>query len=176
MTCIKGDIFGATIAATYYLLAIKVFPNYLPFLRFPEQLPLESRLALGIKCLIPPAVMMLMGVHAVGVGRGGTVNDDPTSRAGSVPRSKRLAVNLRYLGNTHEQLLVHMITNMGMCVLLPGKFLHLVPLNALLFVLGRFMFWAGYHIDPLYRNPGFALTEFPTLAQLVYCAFRLIKG
>nr|WP_297459154.1 MAPEG family protein [uncultured Halomonas sp.] len=124
-----------------------------------------SRLALAAKCLVAPAIMMLLGVIVVGLTRLGSDMLDPTRVNAS---TQGMRVSLRYLGNTHEQLTLYIANSLALAVLLPAAWLKIVPLYALMFCLGRVLFWVGYRLDPLYRAPGFALTILPTIAAMLF--------
>lgn len=130
-----------------------------------------SRLTLAAKCLVAPAMMMLLGVIVVGLTRLGSDMLDPTRVNAS---TQGMRVSLRYLGNTHEQLTLYAANSLALAVLLPAAWLKLVPLYALMFCLGRALFWVGYRLDPLYRGPGFALTILPTIAAMLFNSGALI--
>ena len=50
----------------------------------------------------------------------------------------------------------------------------LIPILATLFVFGRIAFWIGYLKDPLDRAFGRGVTVYPTIAVLIYDAYRVL--
>ncbi len=50
----------------------------------------------------------------------------------------------------------------------------LMPILATLFVLGRIAFWVGYLKQPIERAFGLGVTLYPTIAVLIYDAYRVI--
>jgi hypothetical protein len=50
----------------------------------------------------------------------------------------------------------------------------LIPILATLFVFGRIAFWIGYLKDPLDRAFGRGVTLYPTIAVLIYDAYRVL--
>jgi hypothetical protein len=47
---------------------------------------------------------------------------------------------------------------------------------AVLFAVGRFLFWIGYQIHPIARAIGFGLTAVPTAIAIVWLAWRVLAG
>jgi uncharacterized MAPEG superfamily protein len=97
------------------------------------------------------AVLLLtlaLGIEAVAHERLFHASIDPLAGADS----RRLVVNQRYLQNTLEQA----------ALFVPGLFLlahhagdlRAVAATAILWTLGRWVYWIGYHIDPLWRGIG----------------------
>lgn len=97
------------------------------------------------------AVLLLTlapGIEAVAHERLFHASIDPLAGADS----RRLMVNQRYLQNTLEQA----------ALFVPGLFLlahhaddlRAVAAIAILWTLGRWAYWIGYHIDPLWRGLG----------------------
>lgn len=164
-TVIGGIALGVGITSVVAALGVLLLP--------PVSGPFDiaSRLALAAKCLAGPAAMMLIGVMAVGMTRFGSDMQDPTRVEAS---TDAMRVNLRYLGNTHEQLTLYAANSFALAVLLPAAWLKLLPLYALMFCLGRALFWIGYHLNTLYRAPGFALTILPTAAAALFNLGALI--
>ncbi len=134
---------------------------------------MANRLALAAKCLAGPAAMLLIGVVVVGLTRFGSDMQDPT-RVEAATQGMR--VSLRYLGNTHEQLTLYAANSLALAVMLPAAWLTCLPLYALLFCLGRALFWLGYRVHPLYRAPGFAMTALPTAAAMLFNLWTLFRG
>lgn len=158
-TVVGGIVLGVGLTLAIAALGVLLLP--------PVAGPFDtaSRLALAAKCLVAPAATMLVGVIVVGMTRFGSDMQDPTRMEAS---TDAMRVNLRYLGNTHEQLTLYAANSLALAVLLPAAWLKLLPLYALMFCLGRALFWVGYRLNALYRAPGFALTILPTVAAMLF--------
>jgi hypothetical protein len=50
----------------------------------------------------------------------------------------------------------------------------LIPILATLFFLGRIAFWIGYLKEPIERAFGLGVTLYPTIAVLIYDAYRVL--
>ena len=132
---------------------------------------LLSRIKLGIKCLVFPALFFVVLIIRIGSQRFGNPAEDPTRVLAS---SHSMEVDLRVLANTHEQLSIFIINVMALSILLPFPYLTLLPIYSGIFIFGRLVFWLGYRHNPLLRALGFALNILPALAGLIYCAIALI--
>ena len=97
------------------------------------------------------AVLLLtlaLGIEAVAHERLFHASIDPLAGADS----RRLVINQRYLRNTLEQA----------ALFVPGLFLlarhvgdlRVVAATAILWTLGRWAYWVGYHVDPAWRGFG----------------------
>ena len=104
---------------------------------------------------------LALGIEAVAHERLFHASIDPLAGADS----PRLIVNQRYLRNTLEQaalfvpgllLLAHHVSD-----------LRIVAATAIVWTLGRWAYWIGYHIGPLWRGIG-VFSMGISLATLVY--------
>jgi hypothetical protein len=131
--------------------------------------PLADRLAFAAQCAVFPALMLALGIGAVGSARfkGEAMNPLEPKEVGSA-----LLVHQRYLQNTLEQLVLHLVVLFGVAADGTALGMRLLPALAACFVVGRGAFWIGYLRDPMKRSPGFAMTMHPTLVGLVYLAVR----
>jgi uncharacterized MAPEG superfamily protein len=59
---------------------------------------------------------------------------------------------------------------------MPRAFQAAVPVAAMLFVIGRVLFWRGYAAGAPHRALGFALTFYPQVAMLVVIGVWLVVG
>ena len=137
---IKGILLGLIFLGIYGFLALKYFPRY------PETFTAIERIILALQCFIFPGFMLLVGIITVGLKRTNKRAGDPTK---TNKYSHGMQVALRYLSNTHEQIVIYIIYTFGLAILLPTGYLHLVPIGSLLFVLGRITFWVGYWLTPI---------------------------
>jgi len=87
--------------------------------------------------------------------------------------TRRLRVNLRYLQNTAEQLVVFVVGLFGLAAYSPdGASMRAVLATTIVWILARFAFWIGYHRSAALRGmgaPGMALS----LLVLLYVVGRI---
>lgn len=129
-----------------------------------------SRMLLAVKCLAVATLFCLVGgVEAVAHERLQGNAFDPL--AGH--QSERLRVNLRYLQNTLEQLIVFAIALFGLALYLDsGASMRIVVATTVIWVLNRFAFWIGYHRSAAMRGlgaPGMAVS----MLALLYVVWRI---
>jgi uncharacterized membrane protein YecN with MAPEG domain len=165
-----GLIFASTAAITAVLKQSGVAPTN------NSNSDIAQRLALSIKCIAAPALVLAVAVQVVGSLRYPTENrsralsyggDDPAIR---LPRS--------FLQNTLEQFVLHAAASLALSVALPQR-CHvdtLVPALSALFVIGRVAFAVGYARHPIQRAFGFALTFIPSMAAIIASLFFAIKN
>jgi hypothetical protein len=68
---------------------------------------------------------------------------------------KRLRVNLRYLQNTLEQLIVSMVGLVGLAAYSTSdETMRAVPAATIIWVVSRYTFWIGYHRSAAIRALG----------------------
>ena len=154
------------------VFTLVVFPGlYFLLPHFQQELGLLQRLKLGVECLFFPGLFLLLLIIHIGSQRFGNSAEDPTKVvAGSEP----MKIELRVLSNTHEQLLLFVINTIGLAVLLPFAYLSVLPIYSGLFVVGRFIFWAGYRHNVLWQAPGFAMSIVPAALGLLYCCAMMV--
>lgn len=105
---------------------------------------------------------LLAGIEAVAHERLFSAAIDPLAGADS----QRLIVNQRYLQNTLEQSVVFAA---GLLLLAHYGSIRAVAATAITWVLGRWAFWIGYHIGPMWRGLG-VFSMFQSLVVLAYGA------
>jgi len=128
-----------------------------------------ARLAFAVKWLLVPGLTLLAGI-------GFTANRRFFTRdAIDGGESSALDINLRYNRNTLEQAVLAAIAWTGLALTLPHERLALIAWLAILFAVGRALFWLGYLIAPWARAFGFGLTFYPTVAAYVWLAGRLLS-
>ena len=73
---------------------------------------------------------------------------------------------------------MHIAAQLALAVSLPREWLVIVPIQACLFTLGRFLFARGYLSSktPMLRAYGFAMTFFPTVLALGYVNIKNFTG
>lgn len=128
-----------------------------------------SRLAFAAKWLLVPGLMLLLGI---GLTANRRFFDPDAIDGGATPA---LEIGQRYNRNTLEQTVLAAIAWTGLALQLPHERLALIPELALVFAVGRILFWLGYRIAPWARAFGFGLTFYPTVAATIWLAGRLVS-
>jgi uncharacterized MAPEG superfamily protein len=145
-------------AAGYYLLAGTVAPI----------VDMGQRLAFGMRWMALASLAVVLGFQVAGLARFGSPHAD-----GSAPPSgSALEMHRRYLQNTLEQFAYFFVAQMALVTLLPATALHLTPIFAVQFLVGRLIFWRGYLTNPAYRSLGLTMNH-SNLLVLGYVLFRL---
>lgn len=153
-------------AACWY--AYQFGPPYAPA---PALADTAGRLAYVAQWLLIPGLALLFGVGLTADQRFFAAEAIDGSRA---PESKLLEINLRYNQNTLEQAVLAAIAWAGLALALPAERLGLVPVLAVLFGIGRILFFAGYLIAPVGRAIGFGFSMYPSAAALLWLAWRAL--
>ena len=111
-----------------------------------------ARLAFALKCAALAVLFTLvLGIEAVAHERLVSPAFDPI--AGH--ETRRMRVNQRYLQNTLEQTVVFLVGLLGLAVYLEdGNRMRAVLATAVVWVLGRWAFWGGYHLNSTWRGLG----------------------
>lgn len=111
-----------------------------------------ARLAFALKCAALAVLFTLvLGIEAVAHERLVSPAFDPL--AGH--ETRRLRVNQRYLQNTLEQTVVFLVGLLGLAVYLDdGNQMRAVLATAVVWALGRWAFWGGYHLSSTWRGIG----------------------
>jgi hypothetical protein len=131
---------------------------------------LGARMLVALKCVAAATLFCFVaGVEAVAHERLQSDAFDPV--AGH--QSKRLQVNLRYLQNTLEQLIVFSVGLFGLAAYLTsGEAMRAVVATTVVWILTRFAFWIGYHRSAAMRGlgaPGMAIA----MIVLIYVVARV---
>ena len=131
---------------------------------------LGARMLVALKCIAVATLFTLVaGIEAVAHERLQSDAFDPL--AGH--QTRRLAVNLRYLQNTLEQLVVFAVRLFGLAAYLTGgEAMRAVPATTAVWVLNRYAFWIGYHRSAAMRGLG-APSMAIGLIMLLYVAARI---
>ncbi len=125
----------------------------------PRQIGLDERLAYAAKWALVPGVCLLIGIMMIANLRFFTRGIDPLSGF----EDKTFAIWQRYIRNTLEQSVLFVIGITAYSAITYQYWLKLIPIVAVLFVIGRALFVIGYLIKPTYRAAGFAMTFYPII-------------
>jgi uncharacterized MAPEG superfamily protein len=113
---------------------------------------LAARMLFALECCCFAVLFCLVtGIEAVAHERLQSAAFDPLAGV----RTRRLQVNLRYLQNTLEQLIVFAAGLFGLAAYSPGgDSMRAVLATAIVWILSRFAFWIGYHRSAAMRGIG----------------------
>jgi hypothetical protein len=111
-----------------------------------------TRLMFALKCgALAVLFTLFMGIEAVAHERLQSPAFDPL--AGH--ETRRMRVNQRFLQNTLEQTVVFFVGLLGLAVYLDdGNQMRAVLATAVVWTLGRWAFWGGYHLGSTWRVLG----------------------
>ena len=138
----------------------------------PADWTVGDRIALVIKdavVAIMPAVLAICIVAAQRL--------DPSMFVGRMPKpNSAVDINNRFILNTVEQFILYFIGNAGLALYCPPQEARTLIVLTALFVLGRVLFWVGYHYNPHVRAFGFGITFYPTVAVYLWLILRMAFG
>lgn len=131
---------------------------------------LGGRMLFALKCFAVATLFCLVGgVEAVAHERLQSAAFDPLKGY----ETRRLKVNLRYLQNSLEQLIVLAVGLFGLAAYLTtGESMRAVLATTALWIVGRFAFWIGYHRSAAMRGIG-APGMLAAMLTLLYVVWRI---
>jgi len=160
----------AAIAASIAVSAIIWFAlyRYLPPISGTSET--GARMLVALKCLAVATLFALVaGVEAVAHERLQSAAFDPLSGH----QTKRLQINLRYLQNTLEQIVIFGVGLFGLAAYLTTpESMRAVPATTVIWILNRYAFWIGYHRSAAMRGLG-APSMAVSLIMLLYVVARI---
>ena len=119
-----------------------------------------DRLAFAALCWAVTGFVLLVAIVMVSTVRRFSAEDIGGQAAG--PPSQRLAIKAAFLQNTLEQTVLAGGFYLALASVAGGAWLALLPVAAMLFVVGRVLFYAGYAGGARGRSLGMALTMMPS--------------
>lgn len=132
---------------------------------------IAARLAFAVQWLVIPGLTLLAGIALVSVRRFFSADAIDGTRT---PASRSLEINLRYNQNTVEQIVLAAIARAGLALALPHERLSLIPAMAVLFGVGRVLFWLGYLAAPWARAIGYGFSFYPSVVALLWLGWRAL--
>lgn len=158
-------------AAVIVLIALYSMPGASAHFAPPVGDDESARLAYAARWMLLPGLCLLAGIALASSRRFFSPDGIDGSRT---PESRSLEINLRYNQNTLEETVLAAIAWSVLALTLPHERLGLIGMLAVVFTLGRALFWLGYLIAPWARAIGFGLTFYPTAVVLVWLAVRAL--
>ena len=165
----QRKVVAGVVAASMFSLAffVVVFRLTEIDLMPPGGIEMSWRLEYALKCDVFAALCLLAGVAMVGNRRFFL----PDAIAGG--SSPTIEIDLRYLQNTLEQLVLAVVAHLALVTIVAPESIRAVAVLVMLFVIGRVTFWIGYHRSGPARAFGFATTFYPTVAVYVYVVSKI---
>lgn len=93
----------------------------------------------------------------------------------AVPNSS-LDINTRFVLNTAEQYLLFVVSQLGMMLHAPHENAKNLIVLTVIWLVGRLLFWIGYHKNAALRAFGFGLTFYPSLMAIVWLTVIFTTG
>ncbi len=162
--------YGAAAAAVASAVFIYFGYRFYPFAG-PELMSMADRLAFVFQCELFAMLMLLAGIGTIAKQRfqnkeaidGATSNLPPA-----------IELNLRYLQNTFEQFVLVVIAHLVLVTVIDSESVKIIPLLVCWWVIGRILFWLGYHQFPVGRAVGFGITFYPTVCVIAYSVYSVL--
>ena len=131
-----------------------------------------DRLAFLMRTMVFVSLPLLLGILAIAIQRL-----DPRNVIGQRLKTDTPAdINKRYLSNTIEQILIFFFVHAALIYYMPKEEAISLILLASLFIVGRLIFWVGYHRDRFTRAIGFGITFYPILGAYIWIIIRMVFG
>ena len=129
-----------------------------------------ERFAFLMRTMVFVALPLLCGIISIAVQRL-----DPRNVIGQKLRTDTPAdINKRYIANTIEQLLLFFFVHAALIYYMPKDEAISLILLASLFIVGRLIFWVGYHRDKFTRALGFGITFYPIVGAYLWILIRIV--
>jgi MAPEG family len=136
----------------------------------PTDWTLGDRIALVIKDAAIAILPALLAICIVAAQRL-----DPSMWVGRTAKpNSALDINTKFILNTFEQFILYFIGNAGLALYCPREEARSLIILTALFLLGRVLFWIGYHYNPFVRAFGFGITFYPTVAVYLWLILRMV--
>ena len=167
----QREVAAGAIAACVFIAAFFIVVSRLTAIALtpPGGIDTSWRLAYALKCEVFAALCLLAGVGRIANRRF----FNPDAIGGGADPS--IEIDLRYLQNTLEQLVLAIVAHLALVLVVPDDSIRAVAILVMLFVIGRVTFWIGYHISGPARAFGFATTFYPTVGAYVYVIWQLVR-
>jgi hypothetical protein len=138
----------------------------------PDDWGIADRIALVLKDAVFALLPGVIGICIVAAQRL-----NPSMFVGQTPKpNSAVDINNRFILNTFEQFTAYFVANAGLAMYCPPEEARSLPLLTMLFVMGRVLFWIGYHRNPYLRAFGFGITFYPTVLAFVWLMLIMVFG
>lgn len=131
---------------------------------------LADRIAYALIANVFAAIPLFAMFATIGNERFLSEAIDPLRHA----ESRTMEINARVSQNTLEQNFFFLINSLALSTIVPFEYLQVIWACAITFVIGRFLFWAGYHKNPLFRAPGLSSVAYMNLFMGLHILYHVI--
>lgn len=135
---------------------------------------LAARIGFGLAWTLVPAAWLMVAIGTQARHRFFTPADIDGSGLTSGTADAKL--HQAILQNTLEQTALAEVAYGATAVLVSSHLLAVIPAAAILFSIGRLLFWAGYGQGAAGRALGFCLTFYPTVALFAIAAISALSA
>jgi hypothetical protein len=163
---LKGMVGGTAVLVP--LLVLSVYWN--PFQIEVKAAPVE-RLLLAFRCGMVPGIFLVISVGRMAGQR--FFNPDDIDGLGLTTGTERAKVLQAILQNTLEQSVLAIVAYLAWAAVMPDAYLSAIPMAALVWAVGRILFFFGYARGATARALGFALTFYSSALILCVAALHL---
>jgi hypothetical protein len=167
---------GMAIGAALTLTAIAAGIAFDPF-GLSSHVSLDARISVALGACLLPVLMLTASIARLAKHRFFSPQDIDGG-AGMSEDTTQAQLLQTLLQNTLEQTVLALPIYLAWACIAPVAWLSVVPIVAVLFALGRLLFFAGYGHGAPARAVGFALTFYPSMTMLVslvaYAIWRLL--
>ncbi len=134
----------------------------------------SERLWVAAVALLSPALMLMISIGRLAMRR--FYHADDIDGGGLTHGSDEARMLQSILQNTLEQGVLAGFIYIAWVAVMPGSTMSVPLLAAVLFAVGRVLFFASYEKGAPWRGTGFALTFYPSILMLVVVAITLMAG
>lgn len=173
----RGVARGMAIGAIVTVVAVAGAAAWHPASLLPSDNTV-ARISFALKWVLLPALCLLAAVARL--ARHRFFSPDDIDGGGLTSGTARAQVLQSMVQNTLEQAVLASLAYLIWAVTMPHGWLASIPAAALLFLLGRLLFFRGYQRGAAARAAGFALTFYPSVlmlaASVVMLGRQLVAG
>ena len=142
--------------------------KWLPIMTSPAE-----QIVFTIRCNVPTVGFFLILISHIGNTRFTSAQANPLEEKDK----DKVEVHVRVLQNTLEQFVISFVLQLATATWINSSQMMIIPIIAMLFVVGRVLFWIGY-LDPSFgrtnRSYGLPLTQFPSVFMFIFCLYKLV--
>lgn len=168
----RGVLLGMMLGLACSLLALALAIATAPSAFLPRDDSTASAIAHALRWDLLPVLWLAANIAMLARHRFFTPADiDGGGLSDGTPTAKVLQAVLQ---NSLEQAVLAISAHLIWAATMPARWLAAIPAAAILFFIGRVMFWRGYARGAPARALGFALTFYPTIALLVVAVGHIV--
>jgi len=169
----RGVLAGISIAGALTFMGILGVLFASPEMLIPVE-GLENRIGFVFRWDLAVVFWLLITIGTL--ARRRFFSPDDIDGGGLTTETDEAKIHQSILQNTLEQVVLALAVHTMGAVLLPIGWLGVIPVAAVMFSLGRILFWLGYGRGASARAVGFGLTFYPTILIFVLIVVNWVAG